>query len=493
MRDDPENGSQGSAEHWMLSSPKACEGDPIEQRRIWQRLAFFRPWCEGAHVQFPHSSPGGAQFVEVVANRVEPKANRPLGPGPHGEGAAGTQDRDPDSNERHLLLDFTWAWLSSHPDASANIGAANAEFVVAVEPGRFTSEPAARRRVEALDAPGVRWFSQQAEPPYTIRPGRDPKACRWFAARSVQPQPEWPSVAIAIPTRYAGKDLAVAVESLLTYYPGRLDVAIVANGCEPDELRTIEPLLDLAPGRVQIACLSENRGFAEGANAGLEALVRTAPADLFGVCNDDVELAPDCLAEMSQAFLELERLGHRPGALGPVSNDVHGPQRVELPSPALAESWDYVAWLRRSGHQSVRQTVQVRGLLLLWSPACLEAVGGFDRRFEIGNYEDDDHNVRTRLAGFTLWIADGAYVHHHGSRTFRRLRLDYEELSRRNGDRFLQKWGVGNYEDAFRLERCPSGVALYEPLAPAPADSNHVSHREEPSPPLITPASERAA
>jgi len=477
----------------MLSSPKVSEGDPIEQRRVWQRLAFFRPWYEGAVVQLVHASTGAAQFVEVVASRVASPANLPLGSERHGEGAAGTQHRDHDSNERHLLLDFTGTWLSSHPDALASIGAADVEFVLAVDPGRFAADSIARHQIEALVAPGVRWFSQQAEPPYTIRPGRDPKACRWFAAHNVQPQPEWPSVAIAIPTRYAGKDLSVAVESLLTYYPGRLDLAIVANGCQPDELRTIEPLLDLAPGQIRVVHLPENRGFAEGANAGLEELMRTSPADLLGVCNDDVELAPDCLAEMSQAFLELERLGQRPGALGPVSNDVHGPQRVELPSPALDESWDYVAWLRRSGHQSVRHTVQVRGLLLLWSAACLDAVGGFDRRFEIGNYEDDDHNVRTRLAGFTLWIADGAYVHHRGSSTFRRLRLDYEALSRRNGERFLQKWGVEAYEEAFRLQRCPSGVELYEPLTRASAGSNIGSDRQQSPAPFVTPGSEHAA
>jgi GT2 family glycosyltransferase len=468
MRRECEGWRRCGADGDPLSGPEICDGNGTARRRLWQRYIYFRPWYADARVLDLSPWPGGPNFVGVTAAEIW-APNAPLAAA-HAEAATRPMQAADRQTPPHadLVLDLAdgrlaegWDRLRSHVERGT-------DWVAAIDLEGDRIENAALGWMSKLEAVGgIQWFSQDAGPPYSIRPGRSADACAWLAARSSKPPPQWPSVGVAVPTRYAGKDLALTCESLLTYYPGRLELAIVANGCEANEWRTIEPLLDLAPGRISVVKLPENRGFAEGANAGLDALSRGTPSDLYAVCNDDVELAPDCFTEMCEAFLELRALGHRPGAIGPVSNEVHGPQRIEMPAESFEDNWDYVAWLRRQQHHSVRQTVQLRGLLLALSADCLESVGGFDPRFEIGNYEDDDHNVRARLAGFTLWIAEGAYVHHRGSRTFKRLDLDYEDLSRRNYQRFLQKWNVANYEEAFLMEVCPPSVRLYEPLGPS--------------------------
>jgi hypothetical protein len=124
-----------------------------------------------------------------------------------------------------------------------------------------------------------------------------------------------------------------------------------------------------------------------------------------------------------------------------------------------------VRW-QRERHSSATQAIQLRGLLLLIHPDCLEAIGGFDTRFGMGNFEDDDLNLRARLAGFTLWIADGAFAHHYGSTTFRKLGLDYEGNIARNAESFLRKWRLHSLEEWGRLCEPPEGVSLRESLEP---------------------------
>lgn len=465
MRRDCELWCDTYADSQPLSGPKICDRDSAERRRLWQRYTYFRPWYANTRVLDLSQWRGGPDFVGVTAAEVW-TPNVPL-EAAHAEGLTQPlQVADvPTPPHVDLVLDLADGLLPRSLDRLEPHVERGTDWIATFDLQGGRIEEATLEWVHRLESVGgVQWFSQDAEPPYAIRPGRSSEACAWLVTKSLKPPPQWSSVAVAVPTRYAGRDLARTCESLLTYYPGRLELAIVANGCEPQEWRTIEPLLDLAPKRMTVVTLPENRGFAEGANAGLDALSRGTTSDLYAVCNDDVELSPDCLAEMCEAFLELRALGHRPGAIGPVSNEVHGPQRIEMPADAFEDNWNYVAWLRRQRHHSVRQTVQLRGLLLALSADCLESVGGFDPRFELGNYEDDDHNVRTRLAGFTLWIAEGAYVHHRGSSTFKRLDLDYDDLSQRNYRRFLQKWSVATYEQAFFLDSCPEGICLHQPL-----------------------------
>ncbi len=82
-----------------------------------------------------------------------------------------------------------------------------------------------------------------------------------------------------------------------------------------------------------------------------------------------------------------------------------------------------------------------------------------------GNFEDDDHNLRCKLAGYTLWVAAGSFLYHHGSTTFRKLNMDYEASIRTNMEIFLTKWKIGRVEDWPRLVRAPAGVSLFVPLS----------------------------
>src|SRR5699024_941225 len=116
---------------------------------------------------------------------------------------------------------------------------------------------------------------------------------------------------------------------------------------------------------------------------------------------------------------------------------------------------------------------QVRGLFFLMSPECLDAVGGFDPIFGLGNFEDDDLNLRARLSGHPLWIAPGAFLHHVGSSSFKRLDLDYDDGMIRNLALFLEKWDAEDFGEAMARAEMPTGLSANVALNAKPKRSAH--------------------
>ncbi len=292
----------------------------------------------------------------------------------------------------------------------------------------------------------VRFLNQEARWPGLIREGLDDNAMYTIAVVGDGELPNWPRLGIAIPTRNA--ELAQsAVMSFSRYYPGELEFAIVANGLSTEDLQTLHSFQTQVPNMVHVLEEPENLGYGRGANRGLEFLSQEAWFDAFIVSNDDVTPSVDFLPQMASAYQELVKQGLNPGVLGCVTNAINGPQQVDIGAyQTLEEMHDRASDWSRTHHSSATQTNRIRGLFMMISPDCLSDVGGFDPRFGIGNFEDDDHNLRCLMAGYSLWQIDGAFLHHIGSSTFRSLDIDYESNIQRNLSLILQKWNVDTFQ-----------------------------------------------
>src|SRR5690349_19929478 len=93
--------------------------------------------------------------------------------------------------------------------------------------------------------------------------------------------------------------------------------------------------------------------------------------------------------------------------------------------------------------------------------------------FVLGNLEEDELNLRARLSGFPLWIAPGAFLHHVGSSSFKRLDLDHERGMSRNLALYFKKWHVHEVGEAMSLTALPQGL---EPQVPLDAKVPRSSH-----------------
>ena len=99
----------------------------------------------------------------------------------------------------------------------------------------------------------------------------------------------------------------------------------------------------------------------------------------------------------------------------------------------------------------------------------IDAIGGLDERFGSGNFEDDDYCLRAKFAGFGSCIAQGVFIHHTGSQTFKGEGLDYRQSMLRNWELFRTKWQLPS---DVQLERgypvptqAPKDLSLKVPLA----------------------------
>jgi N-acetylglucosaminyl-diphospho-decaprenol L-rhamnosyltransferase len=129
-----------------------------------------------------------------------------------------------------------------------------------------------------------------------------------------------------------------------------------------------------------------------------------------------------------------------------------GETGAEIVSPALREGPlnysfnEYAAdFTRRMG--GVRRWGEAHGICFMVRRRVFEAVGGFDEKFRIGQFEDADFFMRAKLAGIKMGVTGGAFLHHFGSVTQKAIRGGTPTAGEgsyyaENRAYYLRKWGL---------------------------------------------------
>jgi GT2 family glycosyltransferase len=181
----------------------------------------------------------------------------------------------------------------------------------------------------------------------------------------------------------------------------------------------------------------QNLGFGAGCNQGIAA----SSGEFLLLLNNDTVVTPGWL-EALQAGLAANP---RHGIAGPRSNNVAGTQLVNDVSYDVWElsGLDEFAASWTASHRAMRSLEsRLIGFCMLIKREVIDAIGGFDLRFGLGNFEDDDLCVRAGVAGFDCVRCDDSYVHHFGSRTFIGSKLDHGAHMNEAWERFAQKWSA---------------------------------------------------
>jgi GT2 family glycosyltransferase/tetratricopeptide (TPR) repeat protein len=188
------------------------------------------------------------------------------------------------------------------------------------------------------------------------------------------------------------------------------------------------------PDRVVIVGNEKNLGFPAGVNQGLAR----ARGCYLVLLNNDTIVTPQWLERLITLSLHD---WPKVGLVGAVTNYAAAPQQVPVSYRSLEEIDGFAErrW-REYGHLAVG-TPRLIGFCVLIRREVVEKIGRLDERFGLGFFDDDDLGLRARQAGFRLAIAQGVFIHHFGSRTFRGLGIDPYRLLEENLERFRQKWG----------------------------------------------------
>ncbi len=175
-----------------------------------------------------------------------------------------------------------------------------------------------------------------------------------------------------------------------------------------------------------------NYGFPKAANQGF----REANGANVVFLNNDTILTTGWLRNLLEQLYKNEDVG----LVGPVSNNVSGPQQVHIRYSGVA-SLDGAAWAWTQAHRGqYRESDRLVGFCILGRKSLFDEIGVFDERFGIGNFEDDDLTLRVRQKGLKTVIVDDSFVHHFGGVTFQASHVDYGRLLEENHAKFVDKW-----------------------------------------------------
>lgn len=246
-------------------------------------------------------------------------------------------------------------------------------------------------------------------------------------------QPQTPVASIVVLTYNQLDVTKLCMESVLRHTDVAFEVIVVDNASTDGTPDYLQELAQKHPN-VRLLLNQENRGFAGGCNQG----IAQAKGEYIVLLNNDTVVSPKWLSLMIE-------VAQMPGVglVGPRTNCIVGPQEhKDVPyDQATLEGFEAFAqdW-KAAHHRQVWESPRVIGFCVLIRRAVIEEIGGLDTRYRTGNYEDDDFCARTKLAGFNIMVTDEVFIHHFGSVTFRKQKIDYRQLMQENWRRFKQKW-----------------------------------------------------
>ncbi|WP_343066721.1 glycosyltransferase [Dissulfurirhabdus thermomarina] len=248
------------------------------------------------------------------------------------------------------------------------------------------------------------------------------------------------------------------VESLEAHTPEPHEVIFVDNGSTDGTRKWLARRVKRHP-RWRLVANEKNLGFSKGCNQGIQA----ARGRTILLLNNDVVVTEGWLSGL------LECLESAPdvGIVGPMTNEISGPQRVPEPGYRTLEELPAYAAAFREAHRHRRIPCRrIVGFCMLFRRELVERIGPLDERFGTGNFEDDDFCLRAAVAGYRNLIAGDVFIHHYGSRSFAGNRVDYASSMAGNRDRFREKWERVNLaEPQGRAAYCNAAVERAEFLA----------------------------
>ena len=212
------------------------------------------------------------------------------------------------------------------------------------------------------------------------------------------------------------------------------EIIVVDNGSHDGSVEWLRDQVLLNPS-MRLVANDDNRGFAAACNQG----IRLARGAYILLLNNDVVVTPEWLSGMMECFVN----NTETGIVGPMTNNISGPQMIEAACYQSLEELDSFAASIRARFRYRRIPLRrIVGFCMLFKRELIEQIGTLDERFGSGNFEDDDFCLRAALEGYRNLVAGDVFIHHVGSASFRANRLDYRQVMSGNRKEFNEKWSV---------------------------------------------------
>lgn len=243
-----------------------------------------------------------------------------------------------------------------------------------------------------------------------------------------------PTASIIVLTYNGIEDTRLCLESVVAHTHVAHELIVVDNASSDgtqDYLRAFAA----EHANVRLVLNDENLGFSGGNNLGM-AVARGRYVVLL---NNDTVVTDGWVSRMIDAVERAPGVG----LVGPRSNCVSGAQLVRpVPYRDLDAMHAYAAGFTEAHLGQAEGALRLVGFCLMATREVIDTIGGLDERYGRGNFEDDDWCLRAHLHGFGACIAHDVFIHHGGSKAFRREGIDYKAQITENWEIFKAKWGI---------------------------------------------------
>jgi GT2 family glycosyltransferase len=233
--------------------------------------------------------------------------------------------------------------------------------------------------------------------------------------------PDEGRIAAIVVAHDGADDLLDCLASLVAQEGIEPEIIVVDNASTDGSIARVEQRFG---SRVRVLRRATNGGYAAGANDGR----RATDAAWIAILNQDLTLAPDCLAVLVDAVRRwptpalvspLLRLRTAPGLVNAAGNAVH---------------WSGVSWCHGAGSPASAwsgtvEVPAVSGAAILVRAEVFDRIGGLDERFFM-YMEDVDLSLRARSLGYACLVACEAQAFHDW-----RLAMSPEKFERLEANR----------------------------------------------------------
>lgn len=229
---------------------------------------------------------------------------------------------------------------------------------------------------------------------------------------------------IIVPTFNQLELLKQCLESVERHTDLPYEIIVIDNASPDDTAR----YLQWQRGQVRSRSFDEKKGFAAAVNLGL----MMAKGKTIVVLNDDTIVTDNWLRNMLICLESDDDIG----LVGPVTNGVCGEQQIQVPYEHLDQMPEFTSQHNNHSNPSLwREAERLNGFCLLFRRELFEEIGYWDEGFETRHDEDNDYNLRVKLAGKRLVIAADTFIHREVSTES----VSADRIT--NGDDYFQvKW-----------------------------------------------------
>ena len=196
---------------------------------------------------------------------------------------------------------------------------------------------------------------------------------------------------------------------------------------------------------------TENKGFPAAINQG----IREASGEVIILLNNDVIVTPWWSDRLISALNQVS-------IVGPVTNYSAGLQKITTDLYNDKDELNKVAGgIYEDYEDNIQEVNWVIGFCMVFKKSLVDEIGYFDESIWPCCGEEIDFCLRAKKAGHKIGIAQGCYLHHDGSATFKAMDdLDYKNICLKNEKHLESKWGKDWYRQEINASPTPQGLCL---------------------------------